>query len=96
MREILLACLLALAAREGAGARAADWGFDATAGTAYDDNLSNGFEEADRNGAGSLTLDLDASVYPDRPPQVVVDQIDKEFVPYVTPVRAGSGDPGYR
>ncbi len=27
---------------------------------------------------------------PDRPPQVVVDQIDKEFVPYVTPVRAGS------
>jgi plastocyanin len=27
---------------------------------------------------------------PDKPPQAVVDQVDKEFVPYVTPVRAGS------
>lgn len=27
---------------------------------------------------------------PDKPPQVLVDQIDKEFVPYVTPVRVGS------
>jgi hypothetical protein len=63
VRATLLAGLLALASCEGADARAADWGFDVTAGAAYDDNLSNGFDEADRNGAGSLTLDLDASLY---------------------------------
>ncbi len=60
MRATLLACLLAWGC---AGARAADWGFDVTAGAAYDDNLSNGFEEADRNGAASLTLDLEGSLY---------------------------------
>lgn len=63
MRATVFACLLGLVAWACASARAADWGFDVTAGAAYDDNLSNGFEQADRNGAGSLTLDLDGSLY---------------------------------
>jgi hypothetical protein len=54
----LFAGLLALGVMHCRLAAGADWGFDATAGAGYDDNLSNGFASADRKGAASLTLDL--------------------------------------
>jgi hypothetical protein len=63
MRRILLSCVLALCHWCCGIAAAADWGFDATAGAGYDDNLSNSFASADRKGAADLSLDLDASLY---------------------------------
>ena len=35
----------------------AEWGFDATAGLSYDDNLSNGFEAEDRKADTAAVVD---------------------------------------
>jgi hypothetical protein len=41
----------------------ADWGFDATAGLAYDDNLSNGLEADDRKGDTAFTATASGGYY---------------------------------
>jgi hypothetical protein len=41
----------------------ADWGFDATAGLAYDDNLSNGLEADDRKGDSAFTATASGGYY---------------------------------
>lgn len=40
-----------------------EWGFDATGGFAYDDNLSNGFEADDRKADTAAVVDLSAGLY---------------------------------
>jgi hypothetical protein len=40
-----------------------EWGFDATGGFAYDDNLSNGFQAEDRKADTAAVVDLAAGLY---------------------------------
>jgi hypothetical protein len=54
-----LQCVLMLASSQARG----EWGFDATGGFAYDDNLSNGFEAEDRKADTAAVVDLSAGLY---------------------------------
>jgi len=50
----------------------AEWGFDATGGFSYDDNLSNSFEADDRKGDTAAVLDVSGGWYEQLTPSTAV------------------------
>jgi hypothetical protein len=61
-RRWICVCLYCWLVLFSAGARS-EWGFDAIAGFAYDDNLSNGFEAEDRKGDTAAVIDASGGWY---------------------------------
>jgi len=62
LKRPLIYCVLGALMLAGSHARC-EWGFDATGGFAYDDNLSNGFEAEDRKADTAAVIDLSAGLY---------------------------------
>jgi len=60
--RLTISCLFCLVTLASSPARG-EWGFDATGGFAYDDNLSNGFEAVDRKADTAAVVDLSAGLY---------------------------------
>jgi hypothetical protein len=63
----LYCCLMLFCA-----AARSEWGFDATGGFSYDDNLSNGFEEEDRKADTAAVVDLSGGWYEQLSPNTAV------------------------
>jgi hypothetical protein len=61
-KRIWICCLYYWLALSSASARP-EWGFDATGGFSYDDNLSNGFEADDRNADTAAVIDISGGWY---------------------------------
>lgn len=61
-KRIWACCLYCLLMLFNASARS-EWGFDATGGFSYDDNLSNGFEAEDRKADTAAVIDVSGGWY---------------------------------
>ena len=58
MAPRLLTCWLCCVVALYSGAARSEWGFDASGGFTYDDNLSNAFEADERKGDAAAVVDL--------------------------------------